>query len=365
VTASGAPTVLHVDTERGWRGGERQVFWLATELRERGYRSLVAARAAEPLAGRLTQVGVEVVPVDPFTELDPFAAARLHRVIVRERIGVVHAHTGHAVALAALAVLGTCARMVLTRRVQVPLRSNIGTRWKYGRAHGIIAVSNAIAEVLARCGIPRSRIDVVPSGVDPSRRVEPASRDALQSIGLPRDVPWVVQVAALSPDKDPLTFVRAVAVARRAVPDLHGVMVGEGRLRRAVEHEIRDLQLEDVLHLTGYRTDADAILSAATVAALSSQHEGLGTVLLDAMSFGIPIVATSAGGIPEIVENGVSGLLAPIGDAEALGAAIAQLVREPTLAARLIAAARHRVEEFSVAQMVEKTAEVYRRVLAG
>jgi glycosyltransferase involved in cell wall biosynthesis len=162
-----------------------------------------------------------------------------------------------------------------------------------------------------------------------------------------------------------LTFVRAVAVARRAVPDLHGVMVGEGRLRRAVEHEIRDLQLEDVLHLTGYRTDADAILSAATVAALSSQHEGLGTVLLDAMSFGIPIVATSAGGIPEIVENGVSGLLAPIGDAEALGAAIAQLVREPTLAARLIAAARHRVEEFSVAQMVEKTAEVYRRVLAG
>ena len=364
MTATGALTVLHIDTERGWRGGQRQVYWLATEMLAHGHRPLVAARGGEPLAERLTKAGVEVVPVDPFTELDPFAAARLRRVIRRERVHIVHAHTGHAVALAALSAVGTDARMVLTRRVDLALRSNAGTRWKYGRAHGIIAISEAVAGIMARGGIPRSRVEIVPSGVDPSRRVEPASGEVVGALGVPPGAPWVVQVGALVQHKDPVNFVRAVAAARRAVPELHGVMVGEGPLREAVERELREQRLDGVLHLAGYRTDADALLAAATVAALSSEEEGLGTVLLDAMSFGVPIAATRAGGIPEIVEDGISGLLAPVHDPEALGAAIARLAGDRDLAARLVAGGRRRVSEFSATRTMEKTVAVYRKVLA-
>jgi glycosyltransferase involved in cell wall biosynthesis len=356
-------TVLHVDTERGWRGGERQVYWLATEMLAHRHRPLVAARAGEPLAERLTKAGVEVVPVDPFTELDPFAAARLRRVIRRERVTIVHAHTAHAVALAALSAIGTKSKMVVTRRVDFPLRSNAGTRWKYGRVDGIIAISNAVADIMARGGIPRARIEIVPSGVDPSRQVEPASAEVLQAIGLPPGVPWVVQVGALVQHKDPLNFVRAVAAAHRTLPSLHGVLVGEGSLRQAVEREIRHQRLEDVLHLTGYRKDADALLTAATVAALSSEEEGLGTVLLDAMSFGVPIAATMAGGIPEIVEHDISGLLAPTHDPDALGAAIARLARDRDLAMRIVAGGKRRVVEFSATRTMERTVEVYRMVL--
>jgi glycosyltransferase involved in cell wall biosynthesis len=360
----GALTVLHIDTERGWRGGERQVFWLATEMLARGHRPIIAVRDGEPLAERLTTAGVETVDVQPFTEFDPFAAARLRRVIRREEVAIVHAHTGHAVALAALAAMGTPARMVLTRRVDFPLRNNAGTRWKYGRAHGFIAISQIIAAMMMYRGIPQSRIRIVPSGVDLSRRVEPAPPSVLESIGLPPGVPWVAQVGALVRHKDPVNFVRAVAAARRSCPDLHGVLIGEGPLRQAVERAIRELHLGGAVHLTGHRADADALLASASVAALSSEMEGLGTVLLDAMAFGTPIAATRAGGIPEIVQHDSSGLLSPIHDPDALGAAIARLATDRTLAARITEGARRRVQDFSITRTMERTVEVYRQVLA-
>lgn len=358
-----ALTVLHINTERGWRGGERQVFWLATQMLAAGHRPLVAARASEPLAGRLASAGVTVVPSDPFSEFDVFTAAKLRQVIGRESVQIVHAHTGHAVALAALCTLGTRAKMVLTRRVNLPLRANAGTRWKYGRADKVIAISNAVADTTARSGIPRSRIEVVPSGVDLDRRVEPAGPDVVQSLGVPPDAPWAVQVGALSPEKDPVTFVRAIRAARSSAPSLHGVLVGEGPLRETVQREIDRLGLSEFVHLAGQRGDADAILAAADVAVLCSKEEGLGTVLLDAMSFEVPIVATRAGGIPEIVEDGVAGLLAPIHDAEAIGAAIASLAIDRDLAAHMIAAARYRVRDFSIRRTMERTVEVYSRVL--
>ena len=253
--------------------------------------------------------------------------------------------------------------MVLTRRVDVPLRSNAGTRWKYARAHGIIAISNAIADIMVRGGIPRSRITIVPSGVDAARRVEPAKAETLDTLGLSRGRPWVVQVGALVPHKDPVNFVRAVAAARRAAPGLQAVMVGDGPLRQAVERAVAEHGLQGVVHLAGYRTDADAILAAATVAVLSSKEEGLGTVLLDAMAFGVPIATTRAGGIPEIVQDGVSGLLAPVQDPEALGAAIARLATDRALADRLVANATRRVADFSTRRTMERTVEVYRQVL--
>jgi L-malate glycosyltransferase len=366
VTADARPlTVLHIDTERGWRGGERQVFWLATAMRARGHRPLVAARPGEPLAERLTSAGVEIVPVEPALEFDPRAVVRLRRAIRRESVSVVHAHTGHAVALAALATVGGPARMVLTRRVDFPLRRNAGTRWKYARADGIIAISQAIADVMVRGGIERSRISIVPSGVDLTRRVVPASGEVVHSLGVPAGVPWAVQVGALVQHKDPLNFVRAIAAAREAAPALHGVMLGDGPLRGAVEGEVARLGLEGVVHLAGHRTDADAILAAATIAVLSSEEEGLGTALLDAMAFARPIAATRAGGIPEIVEHERSGLLAPVRDPEALGAAIARLVQDAALAARLVEGATRRVRDFSVERTADRTIDVYRQLTAG
>ena len=164
--------------------------------------------------------------------------------------------------------------------------------------------------VLERGGIAGDRIHVVPDGVDVHRTVTPATRETLETLGVPREAPVVVQVAQLVGHKDPLNFVRAMARARERVPAIHGLLVGDGPLRADVEREIHALGLNAVVHLAGYRTDADALLAAADVATLSSREEGMGSVLLDALAFGVPIAATRAGGIPEVIIDGDSGLLA-------------------------------------------------------
>jgi L-malate glycosyltransferase len=357
-------SVLHVDTEKGWRGGERQTLWLAAEMAKRGHQSVVAARRGEPLASRAAAAGLAVVDCGPASELDLRAAWRLRREMLSRRIEVVHAHTAHAVAIGAVATFGTGVPLVVARRVDFPLRANAGTRWKYGRAAKIVAVSNAVANVLVAGGVARSRISVVPDGVDLRRKVEPASAETLAACGVAPNRPLVVQVAQLVGHKDPVNFVRAIAYANRVSPNLQALLVGDGPLRAEVTDEIQRLRLADVIRLTGYRDDADSLLAAASVACLSSREEGMGSVLLDAMAFGRPIAATRAGGIPEIVVDGESGLLAERENPEALGEAVARLATDRALANRLAAGGRSRVEEFSVERMTDRTIEVYERVTA-
>jgi len=356
--------VLHVDTERGWRGGERQTLWLARELARRGHESIVAARRGEPLSDRAAGVGLTVVDCSPFSEIDVRAAWSLRRTLRDRLIDIVHAHTAHAVSVAALATLGTTTPFVVSRRVDFPLRANAGTRWKYGRASVIIAISNAVAHVLKSSGIAPDRIVVVPDGVDVNRIVAPAARETLRSLGIPADAPLVVQVAQLVGHKDPLNFVRAMARVRDIVPNATGLLVGDGPLRAEVEREIATLALDSVVHLAGYRTDADALLASADVACLSSREEGMGSVLLDALAFGIPIAATRAGGIPEVVVDGESGLLADVGNPVALGDAIARILLDRELRDRLRSNAKPRADEFSVERMTDRTIAVYESVLA-
>ena len=354
--------VLHVDTERGWRGGERQALWLARELASLGHVSIVAARPGESLAQRAAGEGIPVVPCAPVGELDVQAAWRLRRVIRAERVDVVHAHTAHAVSLGALATIRTSVPLVVSRRVDFALRRNAGTRWKYGRAAVIIAISHAVAEVLQRSGVNASRIVVVPDGTDVHRVVAPASAELLASLGV-GGRPLVVQVSQLVAHKDPLNFVRAIALARQRVPGVAGLLAGDGPLRPAVEAEVISLGLERALRVVGYRADADSLLASADIACLSSREEGMGSVLLDALAFGVPIAATRAGGIPEVVEDGVTGLLASAGSPGELADIIVRLATDDSLRAKMSVAARARAPDFSVARMAERTLAVYERVL--
>ena len=357
--------VMHVDTERGWRGGERQVLWLAKELQRRGIGTTVAARPGEPLAQRARAAELTTVDCTPLFEGDPIAVLRLRNAITKQRVDIVHAHTAHAVGLGALAVAGTAARLVVARRVDFRLRDNAFTRWKYSRAHAIVAISRAVAGALESSGIPRESITIVPDGTDTSRTISPAVPDVLRALGVPASAPLVVQVAQLVAHKDPVNFVRAVAEARREVPGLHALLVGDGALRVAVEREVEALGLRGTLHLTGYRTDADSLLAAADVCVLSSREEGMGSVLLDALLLGKPIAATQAGGIPEVLTDDKTALLAPVGDPRALGNAIARLLRDKALATRLGVAAHDRANEFSVQVRTDRTQAVYADVLGN
>ena len=365
MTPGGAPPlrIVHVNTERGWRGGERQALWLAAALAEGGHASVVAARPEQPLSARARERGLRVEPCAPRFEADPRAALHLRRLLRRLDADILHAHTAHAAGLGALASLGLRTRLVIARRVDFPLKRNAGTRWKYRRAAAVIAVSEAVAHIVRRGGVAAGKVHVVPDATDTSRTIVPANAVVLRELGVAPAAPLVVQVAQLVGHKDPLNFVRALAAVRQRVPDVQGLLVGDGPLRDAVRAEIARLGLGGVVHLAGYRTDADQLLASADVVTLSSREEGMGSVLLDASLLGLPIAATDAGGIPEVVVHEQTGLLAPREDAHALGQAITRLLLDRGLARRLGEAARARSSDFSIAAMTSRTVAVYRAAM--
>jgi glycosyltransferase involved in cell wall biosynthesis len=360
------PRVVHVDTERTWGGGQRQLHGLAVGMVRRGVASWVAVRPRSQLAATLVSDGVPVVGLAPAFEWDPVAAVRLRALLRRVGADIVHAHAAHAVATAALASVGTGARLLVTRRVALPLRRNPLSRWKYGRSQHFVAVSDRVRTALCADGVASDRVSVVRSGLDLGRPVVRASEATLRALGVEPGRALLVMVSSLiPPHKDPDTFLAGCAAARAAGVDLQGLLVGDGPLAGRTARTVRRLGLAGVVRLVGFRRDAAEILAAADVAVLSSRDEGLGTTLLDAMAAGIPVVATAAGGVTEVVRDGVEGLLVPVGDGAALGAALVRVLRDADLSASLGAAGRVRVRQFSIDRTVEGTLEVYRGFAAS
>jgi glycosyltransferase involved in cell wall biosynthesis len=353
-------SVLHIDTERGWRGGERQVLWLAESLVRSGNRCVIAARPGQPLALRAAELGLRVLPCSPRWEYDPLTASALAHFIHLEGIEIVHAHTAHAASLALLCA-GE-ARTVITRRVDFRVGRDWMSQLKYRRASAIIAISQAVANALVASGIDPAQIEIIPSGVDLGRSIAEPDTRALRLLGVPEGTPLVVMVAALARHKDPLTFLRAMRVVIDAIPNAHAIVVGEGPLRPEVEHAIEQLGLSRNVHLAGYRKDVDSLMAAADVVALSSKEEGLGTALIDALWMGKAVAATRAGGIPEVIQDGCCGILSPPEDAAALGSTITRLLEDSSLRARFSIAARDRAAAFSVESTATRTALVYQRV---
>lgn len=357
--------VLHVDSAATWRGGQNQVLLAARGMRERGHDVAVACRAGGVLAERARAAGLEVEALPLRGDLDPRGALALRRVVARRRPDVMQLHDPHAVAAGVLATVGLGAsrpRRVATRRVDFHVRGAL-SRAKYGACEAVVAVSDAIASVLRADGLPASRLRRVYEGV-PDRAPQPGGRDELRALGLPPDALVVGNVAALTDHKDHATLLDATARLVAEIPRARLVIVGEGELRAQLEQRSRALGLGASVVFAGFRADLDRLIPAFDVFCLSSHMEGLGTSLLDAMCFARPIVATRAGGIPEAVEDGVTGRVVPARDAAALAAALGDVLRDSSRAAAYGAAGRARFERcFTVARMVEESLRVYRELL--
>ena len=187
-----------------------------------------------------------------------------------------------------------------------------------------------------------------------------AGAPSLQALGIPDGAPVVGNVAALTGHKDHATLLEAAGIVLRRRPEARFVIVGEGPLRRELEARVREGGLAGRVVFAGFRDDVDRLLPAFDVFCLSSHLEGLGTSLLDAMAFGRPVVATAAGGIPEAVEDGSTGVVVPVRDPVALAQALLALLDDPDRRRRLGAAGRKRfLERFTADRMVEETLRVY------
>jgi glycosyltransferase involved in cell wall biosynthesis len=255
------------------------------------------------------------------------------------------------------------APLVAARRVDFRLKGNALSRWKYDQVDCFICASEAIRKILLADGVAASRAVTVHEGIDLGR-VAAAPRAPLhEELWLPHGAPIVGNVAALVPHKGQRHLVEAAALVVREVPDARFVLAGEGELRGALEHQIRHLGLEKHVILAGFRPDILSVHKAFDIFVMSSITEGLGTSLLDAMACGRPIVATTAGGMPEVVQDGVTGILVSPRDHPAMAEALVRLLKDEALRARMGAAGLSLVNaRFSAERMVAETLVVYERV---
>jgi glycosyltransferase involved in cell wall biosynthesis len=350
------PRILHIDSGRSWRGGQRQVFLLAAGLRDLGYRVLVVAPAGSPLIRRAEHAGLPTYRLTLRSEWDIRAARELRAVAREWGANIVHAHDARSHSIARFALLGRRkTRLIVTRRVAFPPKQ-VRLKYRYG-VDAFIAISHAVKDVMVRAGIPANRIDVVHSGI-PSPQVK-RPRNWRRERGWPTSTVVCGIVGAMTQEKG-LDMISGIArrlpgeVFRRTRLVLLG---GKGKGGTSVAGvEGFDAGFVEEIH--------DAV-AGLDVLWHPSRSEGLGTSVIDAMALGVPPIAFAVGGLPEVIEDGKSGILVPAGDVSAFMRAAAELITNEPLRARLGEGAKARAREFDSRMMIERTAEVYDRVLAG
>jgi glycosyltransferase involved in cell wall biosynthesis len=215
-----------------------------------------------------------------------------------------------------------------------------------GVATVLVSVSTKALEQAAKAGAKRERMIVVQNGIVPASPDRSSSNGVRHEMGVAEDDVLLLSVGRLVYQKGHEFLIRAMPSVLGRHPQAKAVICGEGTLRGALRAQIAELRLEDSVFLAGNRPDIDRFLNTADIFVLPSRWEGLPVALLEAMAVGLPVVATHVEGVEEVIENGDQGLLVPPEDAEALAAALIELIGGGEARRRMGDAARRRIKEF-------------------
>lgn len=378
-------------------GGAIRLLWLIDSLTAGGAEALTVpfARAAaagagvelevvylkslggNPFEAELRAAGVPVTGLGARNLRDLRAFRRLLRLLRERRVDLVHAHLAYATIWALLAGRLLRRPVVATLHVRPPrapawsregirrrLLVALANRW----AARVVAVSEAVRRAwVEEAGLAPARAVVVHNGVDLDVAADRGGAEAARrDLGVPAGAPLVLTVSVLRPGKGIEVLLDALPAVLARQPGARFAVVGDGPARSELERRgaAAGARVAAALSWTGFRHDVPALLAAADLLVLPSLDDAFPTVLLEAMAAGLPVVATRAGGIPEIVEEGVTGILVPPGDPAPLADAVATLLADPDRRRRLGAAGRRRAEErFSTAAWLGRLERLYGEVV--
>lgn len=296
----GRMKILEVNTEKTWRGGERQTLYNIQGFMEAGVTVELLAREDHPLARRTREAGGTVHPVSGHGAAWAFLCRH------GKDYDILHAQTGKAQSLAMLAKPCHRRPVVYTRRVDfVP--KGLATKLKYKHTDHVVPITHPIDDILADFGVPRRTIitEIVREQELDSERARALRRE----LGL-EGKRILATTSALVPHKDPLNMVEAIAELATLRDDFVFLHFGDGELRPDVEQRLLELNLGERYRLMGFYEDVEDFFAIFDAFVMSSQEEGLGSSVLDAFIYRVPVVSTNAGGLKESV--GDHGILCPI-----------------------------------------------------
>jgi glycosyltransferase involved in cell wall biosynthesis len=313
--------------------------------------------------------GVPVKHLEKRSGLDPRMWPRLAGTLRRFRPDIVHTHSyvmRYVLPAWWLARRGSIVHTVhnLAEREVEPLGRAIH-RVAFRAGALPVAISGEVARSFERMyGFAPTA--TIPNGADTRHGFRPEAREAWRrDRGFGPDDFLLASVARFEPQKNPLGLIEAFARALPGEPGAHLVMAGEGSMLEASRRLAARLGVARRVHFSGLCLDVPELLSACDLFVLASDWEGASVAVIEAMAARLPVVATAVGGVPELVENGVTGVLTPAGDAAALAGALAELARDPARRREFGEAAARRAAQFDISAMVERYAALFERVCQG
>lgn len=357
--------VLHVETGRNLYGGAQQVLWLIDGLAKHGVRSVLVCSKGSAISQIAQEQGLRIIAIPCAGDLDLRFGWRLKGLIEQEQPDLVHCHSRRGADLLG----GRAARhagvpAVVSRRVDNHEPARLA-QLRYRPYRKIIAISEAIAEVLRADGVAAERITVIRSAVDAARFAGPPdTRRFDELLGDTAGKRFIFCVAQLIPRKGHRFLLEAMVKLSTRYPDLRLLLYGRGPGEMELRSLAKQLDLRDRVRFAGFRNDLDRYLGCAELLVHPATEEGLGVAALKAAAAGVPVVAFAAGGLREAVADGETGLLVPPGDVDALTAAIARLLDDAPLRRQFGERGRQRMQsEFSIAGMVAAHLTLYRTIL--
>ena len=358
--------IVHIDTGRELRGGQRQLLRLALGLPDRGHEQLVVCPEGTALEERTRAVGLRVFALPAQDLGHANGIFQLRQQLLSAPVDILHAHDGRGQTLSWLVSWGLRVRRVASRRVTFLPGTRARHRFIYGRTcHAVIAVSEHIRGLLLETGVLPGRVEVIPDGIEiPAATPTAAQRhDARRAWGLEDSYFVVGQIGAFTPEKGQDIALQAIASLVEQLPEIRLILAGEATEDFLSKSPRSTEALRERVQFLGRLEDLSRFLAAIDLLIMPSRAEGLGSAALIGMAQGVPVAASRVGGLPEIVSDGENGWLVEPGSAQALAMAIGAAAADRERLKRYGQAARERARLFSDVIMLERTEALYRRLL--
>jgi glycosyltransferase involved in cell wall biosynthesis len=365
-------TILHTIDSEGPGGAETVLLNLATRLDTAVFRSIVLVPPNSWLSSRLKEQGVLVIEVSWKVWWDLRGPWKMIEVVRKHKVDLIHSHLPAQNFYSCLvgAITRTKTLAMYHGPVELEWSQNIKGRLRLWfvriAADGVVVVCDLVKRLLVRLGFEKDCIALVYNGIDASPYAAHAQPSLRRELGLPPEQKLVGMIANVRPSKGYDVFVRACAEVCKKHSDV--TFLGVGDVNEEVAAPIKlmceQFSLGNHFRFLGFRSDVSRILKELNVFVLASTSEGMPLAILEAMAAGTPVISTSCGGIPEVIDHERTGLLVPPSDHSALSKAISRLLADPEYSGKLVAQAQDKFyKEFTLDGMIERYDKLYRSYL--
>ncbi len=355
------PRIVHLAMATDWRGGEQQLVYLLEESVRLGQDTLLICAKGSTLEAYAVNNDLPHEAWSFKRNWDFRFFYKLARFCKTEGVQLlaVHDSKSHTAAWLSARLFGNPSKVVVHRRVDFPVSISSGSKYLHRSIAGYICVSKAVQNMLEESLQGRKPTVLVYDGIDTDRFRHPVKDKLRKTFKLKESSKVVVNVAALTQQKDYFTFLDTAEIILSEFPNTQFIAFGEGHQENELKSYAKKLGIRHKVHFAGFREDLPDMLAEADAFLFSSETEGLGTSMLDAMACSVPVVCTNAGGILEVAQHRVNAYVADVRDSAKLAAGLRMVLLEEPETELWMAAGRKTADAFSKEKMAAKTLEAY------